>query len=198
MGYTNGTQWTDELIKQKVLEVVDALELDRMPSRKECSEYFHNEGLTNAVSRRMGWYALAGELGLPIKESETYFGKTQERYAQEQLCSLGYEVRQMPQNFPYDLLVNDCVKIDVKASRLYHGEAGNFYSFNLEKPYCTCDIYLLYLVNDDKTTKDVLVVPSKAVALNTQISVGEITSKYNKYSQRWDILQSYADFMEAV
>lgn len=88
----------------------------------------------------MGWYDLADQLGLPIKESETYFGKRQETVAQEQLITMGYEVRRMPQNFPYDLLVNDCLKVDVKASQLYRGPHGNFYTFNTEKPFCTCDI----------------------------------------------------------
>ena len=198
MGFTHGTNWTNEMIKERVMEAVSALELKRMPSRKECSQYFHNESLTNAVSRRMGWYALADELGLPIKDSETYFGKSQEHIAAEQLKARGFEVRQMPQNFPYDLLVNDCVKVDVKVSRLYRGPHGNFYTFNLEKPFCTCDIYMLYLTNDDKSEKDMLVVPSKFVPTNTQISVGEVASKYYKFSQKWRFISEYCDFLEAV
>lgn len=198
MGYTHGTKWTDDLIKEKVLEVVDALELKRMPSRKECATYFQDESLANAISKRTGWYELAGQLGLSIKESETYFGKKQEVVAQERLISMGYEVRRMPQNFPYDLLVNDSLKVDVKASNLYSGANGSFYSFNLEKPFCTCDIYMLYLLNNDKTEKDVLIVPSVFVATNTQISVGEKTSKYYKYSQRWDYIASYSEFFAGV
>lgn len=31
MGYARGTRWTDELIEQKILEVVEGLGLDRMP-----------------------------------------------------------------------------------------------------------------------------------------------------------------------
>ena len=198
MGYAHGTKWTDKLIKEKVLEVVSALELDRMPSRTECRNYFHNDALTNAISKRIGWYELANQLGLPIKESETYFGKKQEIDAQEQLISRGYEVRRMSQNFPYDLLVNDCLKIDVKASRLYRGINGNFYTFNLEKPFCTCDIYMLYLIGDDRMEKDVLIIPSAVVATNTQISVGESTSKYYKYSQKWDYISDYTDFLSSV
>jgi hypothetical protein len=198
LGYTHGTKWTDDLIKEKVLEVVAALELERMPSRKECEMHFQDGGLVNAISKRCGFYKLANQLGLPIKESETYFGKKQEAVAQEQLISMGYEVRRMSQNFPYDLLVNDCLKVDVKASNLYSGVKGNFYAFNLEKPFCTCDIYMLYLLNNDKTEKDVLIVPSVFVATNTQISVGEITSKYYKYSQRWDYIASYSEFLASV
>jgi hypothetical protein len=198
MGYASGTRWTPELIKEKIFEVVDALGLDRMPSQKECSDYFHNGALASAISRRGGWYTLASELGLPIKNSETYFGKRHEQIAQEQLISFGYEVRRMPQNFPYDLLVNDCVKVDVKASRLYRGVNGNFYTFGIEKPYCTCDIYILYLVNDDQSIKDALIIPSKFVFANKQISVGEMNSKYYKYSQNWGYIQSFCSFLDDV
>lgn len=199
MGHTRGTQWSDEKIKGGIIEVVKKYKLDRMPSRKEIEQYYNDSKLTNAISKRKGYYQYAAELGLKIKQSDTYFGKSQERICAEQLKSLGYEVRQMPQNFPYDLLVNDCVKIDVKTARLYTGKLGNFYSFNLEKPYCTCDIYLLYLLEDDcETIKDIIVLPSKFVPTNTQISIGECTSKYYKYSGKWDYIQQYTEFYENV
>ena len=198
MGYAHGVRWTDELISERVLEVVHALELERMPSSKECENYFRNSALTSAISKRMGWYALAKKMGLPIKDSETYFGKRQEESAKEQLISRGFEVRRMSQNFPYDLLVNDCVKVDVKASRLYQSANGSFYSFNLEKPFCTCDIYMLYMANDDKTEKGVLIIPSKFVATNTQISVGETKSKYHRFLDRWDYLEEYSLFFEGI
>ena len=83
--------------------------------------YYHDTSLTNAVSKRMGWYRLAQMMGLPIKDSETYFGKRHEESAKEMLIAKGFEVRRMPQNFPYDLFVNDRIKVDVKASRLYQG-----------------------------------------------------------------------------
>jgi hypothetical protein len=198
LAYTHGTKWTDDLIKERILEVVSALGIDRMPSEKECKEYYHNSGLSNAISRREGWYALAAELGLQVKKSETFFGKLFEQAAQEQLISRGYEVRRMPQNFPYDLLVNDCVKIDVKASKLYRSKNGNFYSFNLEKPFCTCDIYMLYLLNDDSREKELIILPSKYVATQTQIGIGESTSKYHEFIQKWGYIAKYCDFLKAV
>lgn len=198
MGYTHGTRWDEESIRSGILEVVESLELDRMPSRKEVEQYYHDTSLTNAVSKRMGWYRLAQMMGLPIKDSETYFGKRHEESAKEMLIAKGFEVRRMPQNFPYDLFVNDRIKVDVKASRLYQGPNGNFYTFNLEKPFATCDLYLLFLVNDDNTIKDVLVVPSKDVPTNSQISVGEHSSKYYSYSQRWDYFELYDQFLATV
>ena len=119
MGYTHGTRWTDEEITEKIIEIVKFSHLDRMPTRKEVEQYCGDTSLTNAITRRKGgWYALAEKMRLPIKECETTFGKSHEKIIMERLVSMGYEVRRMPQNFPYDLLVNDSVKVDVKASRL--------------------------------------------------------------------------------
>ena len=194
MGHTHGTKWTDELIKQKVLEVISAMKLDRMPSKQECENYFHGTGLTNAISRRYGWYNLAKELGIEIKESETYFGKTYEARATEMLQGMGFEVRRMSQNFPYDLLVDDCVKIDVKASRLYRGKQGNFYSFNLEKPFATCDFFLLLAIGDDDTIERKMVVPSSHVIANNHISIGEHKSKDYQYTDRFDLIEEAVSF----
>ena len=198
MGYTHGTRWTDELIKQKVLEVKTSLDLDRMPSRRECKNFFHNSSLVNAVSRHKKWYALANELGLKIKDSETYFGKCQENLAMEMLLDRGFLVRKMSTNFPYDLLVDDCVKVDVKASHLYHGEQGNFYTFNLDKSFATCDIYILFVLNGDEKQECVYIVPSKYVIANNQISIGEKKSKYHKFRDRWDYISQLSEFWDSV
>lgn len=198
MGYAHGTQWTDELIKEKVLEVVKALKLDRMPTRSECESYYHGCALTSAISRKIGWYELAKELGYEIKASETTFGKSYEVLAAELLQSMGFEVRRMAQNFPYDLLVDDCVKIDVKASRLYRGKLGNFYSFNLEKSFSTCDFYLLFAVSDDEKIVRMMVVPSNHVISTNQISVGEHRSKYYKFTDRFDMILEMSNFWNTL
>ena len=197
MGYSKGIKWTDDLIKEKVLEVKTVFSLDRMPSRSECIQYFHNEALVNAISKRKKWYQLAQELGLKVKDSETYFGKSKESNAAEMLISLGFSVRKMPQNFPYDLLVDDCVKVDVKAGHLYHGPNGDFYTFNLEKQFATCDIYILFALSEHEE-KRTFVVPSKFVIAQNQISMGVLKSKYHKFENRWDFISSLSDFWDSA
>lgn len=199
MGYAHGTRWTDTLIKSKINEVIDSLELNRMPTRRECENYFHDCGLTNAVSRRAGgWYALAKEMVCKIKESETTFGKTYEIQTAEMLKSYGFEVRRMSQNFPYDLLIDDCVKIDVKASKLYHGKNGNFYSFNLEKQFATCDFYILLTISENGEIARVMVVPSSEVISNNQISVGESRSKYHKFTDCFGLIEKAVSFWKSL
>ena len=191
-------KWTKERIKQQVLEVKNGLGLDRMPSRTECFKYFGNDSLTNAVTKRCGWYSLAEEMGLPVKQSETLLGKTYEAKAADLLSCKGFAVRRMPTRFPYDLLVDNCVKVDVKASRLYKGKMGDFYTYNLEKPFATCDVYLLFTLSENGDFDRVMVVPSKFVISNTQISVGVTNSKYHKYTDRWDYIEALSDFWKGV
>ena len=198
MGYAHGRKWTDQSIRDGISNVVQGLGLSRMPSRAECEAYCGNYSLTNAVSKRIGWYRLANEMGLSIKDSDTYFGKTHEAIANDKLLSLGYKTQRMPQNFPYDILVNGRVKIDVKVSRLYHGTQGDFYSFNLEKRHSTCDIYWLHLANDKGNVAKTLIIPSVVVSENTQISVGAYVSRYDKYENRLDYIDQYDAFLATV
>jgi hypothetical protein len=170
-----------------------------MPSRQECVSFYGDHRLANAITRRKGgWYTLAKDLGLSIKDSETYVGKMQEEVACEMLKERGFETERMPQNFPYDILVDNCVKIDVKASRLYRGENGNFFSFNIEKKYATCDIYILLTLNDDGEVTSTFVVPSVFVIKNTQISIGERNSKYHCFKDRWDYISNLSKFCGEV
>ena len=199
MGYAHGTNWTDELIKNHVLEIIDNEKLDRMPSKSECESYYGNYALSNAISRRSGgWYKLAKELGYEVKRSDTYVGKQYEELAIKQLNNLGYKVIRMSCKYPYDMLINDYVKIDVKMSRLHKGQNGNFFTCNIDKPYSTCDIYLIYLVGDNNDLINILVIPSTNVFTNTQISIGEHNSKYYIYAYRWDYIDCYSKFYKTI
>lgn len=199
MGYTHGKKWNDEKIKQHVLKVVESNNLDRMPSQKECITYYGDCSLSNAVARRYGgWYGLAKELGLHIKQRETYLGKKQEILMAELLISKGFEVERMAQNFPYDFLIDNSVKVDVKAGHLYHGKTGNFYTFNLEKKFATCDVYILLCLDDEDNIIKTFIVQSKSVVRNTQISIGEYSSKYDKYRDKWDYMSKISKFFEQL
>ena len=191
-------KWTKELVIEKIKEVMQELDVDRMPSKKECDDYFGDFALTNVITKRFGWYNLADELGLQIKKSETQTGKTIERVVSDMLVERGFSVDRMPQNFPYDILVNGCVKVDVKASHLYHGSHGNFYTFNLEKPFATCDVYILCELDDEDNVSKVMVVPSKFVIDNKQISVGETTSKYHSFTGRWGYISDMVSFFSEM
>lgn len=194
MGYAHGIEWTEDKIKYELLKVIKGTGLQRMPSRSECVEFCKNNKLANAITRHGGWYKWAEKLGLALKGSETKFGKDYEMIAANLLRKQGFAVCQMPQNFPYDLLIDNCVKVDVKASKLYHAKNGNFYSFNLEKPYATCDFYILFTVNAGEEIQRIMVVPSSTVVRNNQISVGENDSKYHKFTDKYGFIEDAVEF----
>ena len=199
MGNTKATKWTDQVIHDSISEVQKWLDIDRMPSRSECISYYQNEALVNAISRRSGgWKQVASDLGISMKESETRFGKDMEDYAESILISNGFSVTRMSQNFAYDILVNECVKVDVKASRQYFGKNGAFYSFNLEKPYMTCDIYMLFCMNNQKEVEHIIVLPSVLVYKNSQISIGTINSKYYEFEDRFEYISEYVNYYRAI
>jgi hypothetical protein len=196
MGYTHGIRWSDDQIKKAVMEVKDGLGLDRMPTRSECVNYTNSNALSSAITRRDGgWYGFAKELGLRIKESETTTGKRNEIRIKQTITEKGYEVKRMSQNFPYDLLVNDCLKVDVKSSHLYKGNEGNFYTYRTGKKYATCDLYILVALDETDEMVKTFILPSSKVMKNTQISIGEYNSKYDVYQDRWDILDDFITFL---
>lgn len=83
MGYTHGKRWDEEEIKRSVLEIVEKMGMDRMPSRSEIEEYTGNTALASKLARGGGIYHYAKLLGLQIKKSETLFGKKHEQIVRD-------------------------------------------------------------------------------------------------------------------
>lgn len=189
-------KWTKDLIRSELLSVIDILNLDRMPTRKEIITVKGDDRLTNKISKTLGYYGWADELGLKMKDNDTNKGKQAEFLAKTMLENLNFNVTKMSQNFAYDLLVESVCKIDVKFSNLYKGENGNFYSFALRKKYPTCDFYLLIAKNDELQTL-CYIIPSH-FCNQTQISIGEKSSQYNKYLNRFDLINDFIEFVKQI
>lgn len=197
MGYTCGIKWTDDLIIEEIEKVKIALDIDRMPSSSEIKLITGRTALINAILRNGGYKTWADKLGLKTKESETKFGKRYEKSLNKYLTRKGYKVEQMTMKHPYDLLINDCVKIDVKASRRYYYDEKNYYyTFNLEKKSASCDIYVCFCINGEETIDKILVIPSKFLK-QTQLSIGQVT-QYDIYNMRWDYIDKFKDFYEKL
>ena len=193
MGYSHGRKWSDELIQQEVLSIMKVLGISRMPTKSECEQVTGNKALTNAISKRFGWYKLAEYMGLEIKNSETTTGKMAEKLAENILIENNFSVERMSQNHPFDLLVDNCVKIDVKASHLYTCENGSYYSFALGNINHSCDFYMLVELDDNDKVVRVMIVPSVFIMKTTQISTG-VNSKYNIYTNRFDYIKGLSDY----
>ena len=193
MGHTHGIEWTDSLVKEEILKIKESLNIDRMPTRKEIELVTKNSKLTNRISRTKGFYGWAKELNLSIKESETTFGKKYEFIIKELLEKHNFKVEKMVQNYPFDLLVNGNVKIDVKVAKPYISNINSTYhTFNLYKKYASCDVYICVCLTVEEEIERVLIIPSSELKI-TQLSIGK-DSYYNKFNERFDYISKYSDF----
>lgn len=69
-GYRFGTRWTDELVKEKILEVSNALSLDSFPTQKQMYEVTGNHALTSAIRNRGGIEKWSEITGLSLGERQ--------------------------------------------------------------------------------------------------------------------------------
>lgn len=197
MEYMRRTQWNDDKVKEEILEVKKVLNLKRMPTRKEIETVTGNNSLTSRISRTKGYYGWAKELNLNVKESETTFGKKYEYIVKDFLEELGYNVEKMPQNYSFDLLINNFVKIDVKVAKPYTSlDNSIWHTFNLYKKYAYCDIYIALCLDNNENIEKMLIIPSSKCQIK-QLSVGK-KSKYDIYDYQLKYIDNYINFYNSL
>lgn len=188
--------FTAQDIEQEILESKDALMIDRMPCTSELRAIGKGR-LHTRISKNGGYRYWAEKLGLSLKRSTTTIGNDFEDLVADKLRSMGYDVQQMTTKHPYDLFVNEGVKIDVKCANKYKDNYNyDAWTFNLNKRNPTCDIYIFIVLNPDGTIQRELVVPSVFVTQRV-VTIGRV-SVYDQYHKRYDYVQHYADFVKKV
>lgn len=200
MGYTHGEQWNYEKICESIRKVAIELGLERIPTYAEMRSYYGNDRLTNAISKAGGISKFQSAVNLPVKESETAFGNSCENLCAAQIEDIvGLKAVRMNAKYPYDILANGTVKIDVKSGHLYETpNKQRFYTFNLEKRDQTCDVFVCYCMSRTNIIQKTYIIPSCALSGKTQLSVGENKSAYDVYLDCWDIIQQYDSFMQST
>jgi hypothetical protein len=192
------TSYTDETIITGINEVMASLNIDRMPSRNEIFTVTKNHKLDNAIQRSYKYSGWAEKLNLKLKASETSFGKEYENIAiLDILQNTGFDSEKMSQNYPFDLLVDSFIRVDVKVGRrYYYNDSNYFHSFNLEKKYPVCDLFVVYCINDENNIEKKLIIPSSKLQV-CQISVG-VKSRYDVYRDNWGVFEKYSKFYAEV
>lgn len=199
MGYAHGTKWTEELVITSIWNVINTLNIERMPTRAEIKLVMGDDSLNGKISKTGGFKMWAEKLDLKLKESETSFGNEYEFIVKEILEELGYEVEKMTTKHSYDLLVNDNIKIDVKASRYYHSKENDckYHTFNLEKKYHNCDIFICIGLSENEEIEKLLIIPSKYLMGKKQLSVG-VNSMYDRFDKAFEYINKYVDFYNSI
>lgn len=193
MGYSRGTLWDDELIKREILKVKQYLKIDTMPTKSQIYNATNSHSLGCAISKHGGFKKFAELLNLEFKPSESRLGEKYEILFIEHVEKMiGLTAEKMPIKFPYDILVDNSVKIDVKVSNITQCNGG-YYTFNLQKKYPTCDIFACYCLNNEGDLLKVYIIPSPILRGKTQLSIGINESKYDKWLYKWETISEYAN-----
>lgn len=198
MGYSHGKNWTNEDTKKDILRIVDTLGLDHFPTHSEMIGFYGNRSLTNRVSKSGGTRHWAKELNLPIKNCESELGNDYELFAIKEVAEHTRLIStQTKPRFPYDLLVDECVKIDVKVSYQFQNNCNAWANtFNLEKKDPTCDIFILYCLDMNGDIDKTLVITAVALIGQSQVGVGR-ESKWDKYRDCWRYIVEFDVFMNS-
>lgn len=197
MGNTHRTQWNDHLIKERIMEVANTFDPVRMPSLSEFEEYYGNTSLSNKICKSGGCYFWADKLGLDIKKIETSIGIKAEQYVSKLLSDIGFNVEMTCMKHPYDLLVNGCVKIDVKSANISFIKDSKVYAYRISKRQHTCDFYIFCEFQDDEI-KSTYVVPANIVSNQVQVEMGTGNTKYEIFRDRFDLIEKTVDFYKSL
>ncbi|MCB2310675.1 hypothetical protein LGL55_06000 [Clostridium tagluense] len=192
MGYVKGIKWNEDLIESKIYEVMRLLGIDRMPSTAETELILRDSSLSNKIAKTGGFNKWADRLGIEVKRSETQLGHKFEGKAKELIENLGYTTKQMSCKYPFDILVNDKISIDVKSAKVYLSHGSRVHTVGINKKYATCDIYLIFALDEDENIERTFIIPGCDLKV-TSMNFGK-DSIYNAYLDRWDLLKKYDDF----
>lgn len=188
--------WTDELIKEQILSCMQKYCIKRMPTASELTSIGRNDlhcAISKSEYKYSGW---ARKLGLETKASETSKGNKYEYWVKNHLVN-SYQhlwIQKMTTKHPYDLLVNGCVKVDVKVAAPHHHFGSRAHTFALNKKFATCDIYVCVALDEKENIEKCYIIPSSHVQIVT-LNVCE-NGKYNKYIDNWNFIYHFVNAYE--
>ena len=136
MGYTHGRKWSEDEVKKEIMNIVETLDLKHFPTKSQIINFYGNNSLANKISRSGGSRYYADLLRLEIVNCESEFGNFFEEFAIDEILeNTGFSSLHTKARYPYDLLTNGNIKVDVKASMKVKNKKANlpYHSFNLEK-----------------------------------------------------------------
>lgn len=195
-GYTKGTEWNENLIKSEIKKTMEMLNINHMPTRSEMKIALLDDALSNKIAKTGGFSYWANKLDLTEKESETKLGKDYEVKAINLIKSKGFEIERMTTKYPFDLLVNNNIKIDVKVGKPGYIKGSRVHAFRTAKRFATCDLYMIFALKEDETIEKLFIIPGTDLKVVT-MCIGE-HSKYDKYIDRWDLLEKYDSFYKQL
>jgi hypothetical protein len=199
MAYAHGRKWTEQAVIDEIMGMVESLKLKSFPTHSQMQKHFGNSALTVKISKSGGTKYWANKVNLPILNCESELGNDFELFCMDKLISIGYDCEQMKPRYPYDIAVNGCIKVDVKSGFAFENYGKTkYFTFNLEKRNPTCDIYVIFCLNQDKSILKTYVIPSKFLLGKTQLALGFTESKNDIFIDKWDYFEKYNNFYSTI
>ena len=187
-------KWNEELIATRVSEIANKFAPARMPSNNEVIEMTGSYALANAIQKNGGYEYWANKLGLERKHSETKIGIEYERRVAEMLRKGGHSVQETTIKHPYDLLVDGCVKVDVKVAGTSLVRGSKVHAYRIAKRQHTCDFYICCEVDTD----GIYVIPANMVTGQVQIEMGLNSQKYSHYKDAFYLIGDAVNFYKSL
>lgn len=188
-------KWSDSVIEKEIIRSMSTLHIKRMPTSSELLSIGRSD-LQNAITKHGGFRHWRKALSLNLAENETNKGQKYEVKVSEFLKTIGHKTNQMTTGHPYDLLVNENVKVDVKVGSAHYHFGCRAHTFRPSSEHSTCDIYICIALDEDDLIEKIFVIPSKFAKVKTINISG--SGKYYKFINRWCYIEEYTDFYQSV
>ena len=191
------TRWSDDSIKEALQYMISKTGQSTLPTYEEIRQFYGNYKLSNAMRRNGGPAKFAKELGLEVKDCESQLVFNYEDYFIDEMVKSGHictHVNILKDAYPYDVLVDNAVKVDVKVSRKFGNYGGSpYYTFNLEKNNQTCDVYACYCIEEDKDNNAYVskfyTIPASVLSGKRQLSIGMGPGKYTEFMNNYEPIE---------
>ncbi len=173
--------WTDEKVHQELLSICGGTGV--FPSNTDLVKLGRND-LSNQIARRGGFIHWSKRLGFERVSSDSDTGWHGEDECLKILSDFGFTAEKTGRlRAPYDILVNESVRIDVKTAKFaeYGPCRGWFYRIGKDT---SADILMLYQMD----AKDSYIIPW-SICPSTNITISKSGGKYAKFKNAFDILR---------
>lgn len=178
------TIWTDEAVKARILKASGNSGM--MPTNTHLRNTNQND-LACQIVRRGGYISWADKLGLKRAHSDSDTGWDGELAVMALLEQRGFKVeRSTAVKWPHDLLVNDCLRVDVKSASYseYGACRGWFYRIG-KSPQA--DVIALHQIG----TNEVYWLPWY-LCPQTNVTISRSGGKYAKFKEAFHIVTDMA------
>lgn len=178
-------RWTDDYFEAEVREASSLL--GHFPTNSELLGMQRSD-LSNEIVRRGGFIHCAQMLNIPRLHSDSDTGWEGERAAATRLSELGFEVTASEGvRCPFDLLIENVLRVDVKATRLmrYDNSTGWFYRLGKQPQ---ADLILLWQLDQ----KNYYALPWY-VCPTTNITISRGGGKYLRFLNNDGIIREMVE-----